>query len=92
MFDRAISSEVGRVSLAVPAGALVWWTRCVASGELAGVLKCPQPVRDGGSAVLLFSLLARLSSLRGTASQMVGSGLLGLRNPLKQALSSKYSV
>ena len=69
-FDPAISSEVGRVSVTIPTGALVWWTRRVASGELAGVLECPQPVQDGDSAAPPLSLLAPLLSRRGPASSV----------------------
>ena len=70
MFDPAISSEVGRVSVTIRAGALVWWTRRVASGALAGVLECPQPAQDGDRAAPPLSLLAPLPSCRGTASSI----------------------
>ena len=70
MFDPAISSEVGRVSVTIRAGALVWWTRRVASGALAGVLECPQPAQDGDRAAPPLSLLAPLPSCRGTASSL----------------------
>ena len=58
------------MSVTIPTGALVWWTRRVASGELAGVLECPQPVQDGDSAAPPLSLLAPLLSRRGPASSV----------------------